>query len=116
MPTAPPPPYQRARDTAPADVGRLQAHFVSHQRFRLLDMHTVIQPGIDRDAIAGAGRLLRAQQRSPVQQGLVSTARWLKHLCPLIRPASSLTRRAGVPIPALHHFALCSSSLNFTSS
>ena len=74
MPTAPPPPYQRARGAAPTDVGRLQAHFMSHQWFRLLYMHTVIQPGTDRDAIAGAGRLLRPRRPARALVGIGSTA------------------------------------------
>ena len=73
MPTAPPP-YQIARDTAPTDVGRLQAHFVSHQWFKLLYMHTVIQLGTDRDGAAGAGRLLRPRRPARALVGIGSTA------------------------------------------
>ena len=72
MLTAPPPLYQRARDAAPADVGRLQAHFVSHQWFRLLDMHTVIQPGTDRDGAAAWIRPSRLPRPAHAQQGRAS--------------------------------------------
>ena len=71
MPTAPPP-YQRARDTAPTDVGRLQAHFMSHRRTTLLDMHTVIQR-THRVAIRGPSQgrrlLVRSSSRTAADIG-----------------------------------------------
>ena len=55
---AAPPPLPWVEETAPPPVGVLQAHFVSHRQFRLLDMHTVIPRGTDRAGAAGAVRRL----------------------------------------------------------
>lgn len=60
---AAPPPLPWVEETAPPPVGVVQAHFVSHWQFRLLDMHTVIRQR-HRAATLWPSPALREQLRS----------------------------------------------------